>query len=134
MIAEIFELRDILKQKSRLAERERRLCTPVLCDQGLIPRIYEWFCEMQCGGEEVYCRRQFILIVLFLYAPAALAGGRMPRGLRRSIASAAGFADVTFVSHNVDTVFFYYRHYEGFRKEVDGLYAAICGRLGLGSF
>ena len=65
-IAEILELRDVLGQKSRLAERERGLCAPVLRDQGLIRRIYGWFCELRGGGEEVYCRRQFILIVLFL--------------------------------------------------------------------
>lgn len=131
MIAEIFELKDILEQKNRLMERENKLSSPTLDNLDLIPEIYGWFNELHGGKNTVYCRKQFIFIILLLYAPIVLVGGRMPKGLRNSIAKAAGFKDITFISHNVNTVFFYYRYYRGFRKDIDRVYNEITNRLKL---
>ena len=89
MIAEILELRDVLGQKSRLAERERGLCAPVLCDQGLIPRIYGWFCELRGRGgvlqEAVYPYR------IVLVCSCGIGGRAYAEGIAAEHCGGGGF-------------------------------------------
>ena len=80
----IVELKSIREQKSRLSEREQELSSPILTDFSLIPEIYDWFKDLLAGmdcppnPESVTQRKKFLFIVLFLFAPSVLAGGRLP--------------------------------------------------------
>ena len=95
----IMELKAIREQKSRLSEREQELSSPVLTDLSLIPQIYGWFKEIFSGiecppnPESVTQRKKFLFIVLFLFAPSVLAGGRLPNGIRAEISGV--FPDVS---------------------------------------
>lgn len=95
----IVELKAIREQKSRLSEREQELASPVLTDFKLIPEVYSWFKEIllerSCPPniESVTQRKKFLFIVLFLFAPSVLAGGRLPNGIRAEIAGV--FPDVS---------------------------------------
>lgn len=135
MYDEISELRLLQSQKSRLLEKEAVLSAPLLTDTGYIRAICEWFGEIQAVSgmhhrlRSVHCRKQFILIVIFLYSPATLAGGRMLTGLRNKIAEAFDIRDVTFISHNIENIVFMYSNYKEFRSEVDHLFAGIMERL-----
>lgn len=131
----VSELKSIREQKSRLSEREQELSAPLLTDLSAVVEIYDWFCEIQgnrdCPGrnESAHLRKKFIFIILFLYAPSVLAGGRMPIGLRDAIADAVKLSDITFISHNVETVVFMYQNYKEFRQDIDYLYTEILYRL-----
>ena len=131
----VSELKSIREQKSRLSEREQELSVPLLTDLSTVVEIYDWFCEIQgnrdCPGrnESAHLRKKFIFIILFLYAPSVLAGGRMPIGLRDAIADAVKLSDITFISHNVETVFFMYQNYKEFRQDIEYLYTEIVNRL-----
>lgn len=131
----ISELKSIREQKSRLSERENELITPLLFDYGLIPVLYEWFCEILNEMdfppmvESATQRKKFIFIVLFLFAPSVLAGGRMPVGLRDMIAEAINLKDITFISHNIETVVFLHQYDKCFRRDIEYLYTEIINRL-----
>ena len=134
MFSEISELKSIREQKSRLSERESELSAPIMSDLDYIPSIYKWFCEIQdfrdCPGnkDSVHIRKKFIFIILFLYAPSVLAGGRMPKGLRDKIAESVNISDKTFISHNIETVVLY-NNYKDFRKDIEYIYTGIVSRL-----
>ena len=135
MFSEISELKSIREQKSRISERERELSAPILQDVELIKTIWAWFREIQderdcpsrSGGTQQ--RKMFIFIILFLYSPSVLAGGRIPNGLRESIAMAIDWKDRTFISHNIESVVFLYQNYKDFRSDIDYLYIEIESRL-----
>lgn len=82
------KLKAIREQKSRLSERERELSSALLQDTSLIPEIYSWFKDIVVetdhspNPEGVMQRKKFLFIVLFLYAPSSIAGGRLPNGIR----------------------------------------------------
>lgn len=131
----IVELKSIREQKSRLSEREQELASPILTDLSLIPEIYDWFKELLAGmdcppnPESVTQRKKFLFIVLFLFAPSVLAGGRLPNGIRAEIAGV--FPDVSpcVISNNIADVSFIYQQYKDFRQDIDYLYAEIVKRL-----
>ena len=131
----IVELRSIREQKSRLSEREQELASPILTDLSLIPEIYGWFKELLAGmdcppnPESVTQRKKFLFIVLFLFAPSVLAGGRLPNGIRAEISGV--FSDVSpcVISNNIADVSFIYQQYKDFRQDIDYLYAEIVKRL-----
>ena len=81
----ISELKYIREQKSRLSEREQELTKPILLDLSIIPTIFKWYCEIvgNCGLPERRAgssfRQKFIFIILFLYSPSALAGGKIAK-------------------------------------------------------
>lgn len=127
----IVELRSIREQKSRLSEREQELASPILTDLSLIPEIYGWFKELLAGmdfppnPESVTQRKKFLFIVLFLFAPSVLAGGRLPNGIRAEIAGV--FPDVSpcVISNNIADVSFIYQQYKDFRQDIEYLYNQI---------
>lgn len=131
----ISELKSLREQKSRLSEREYELSTPKLISLEYIPMIYEWFCELvgNCGAPErragVRFRKQFIFIVLFLYSPSTLAGGKIAKGIRDILADILGFKSPTGVSNLCTDVTFLYNNYKDYRQSTDCLYTEIINRL-----
>lgn len=130
----IYEIRDIRRQKSSLTERENELMKPILTDMELVPAIFRWFCEIN-GNNGVPERRKgaefrqkFIFIILFLYSPSALAGGKMKRGLRNKITEVIGGTG-TLISHSYSDLMFRYQMYKHYREEIDSIYNAIINRL-----
>lgn len=129
------ELKSIREQKSRLSEREQELSLPILTDLSLIPEIYGWFKEILSGMDcppnldSVTQRKKFLFIVLFLFAPSVLAGGRLPNGVRAEISGV--FQDVSpcVISNNIADVSFIYQQYKDFRQDIEYLYNLIVERL-----
>lgn len=131
----IMELKAIREQKSRLSERENELSSPILTDFGLIPEVYSWFKEIlserSCPPniESVTQRKKFLFIILFLFAPSVLAGGRLPNGIRAEISCV--FPDVSpcVISNNIADVSFIYQQYKDFRQDIEFIYNQVLERL-----
>ena len=131
----IIELKSIREQKSRLTDRENELASPELKDLSLIPKIYRWFKGILAGRdcppnpESVTQRKKFLFIVLFLFTPSTLAGGRLPNGIRAELARI--FPDVSpcVISNNIADILFIYQNYKDFRQDIDYLYTEIVKRL-----
>lgn len=131
----IIELKAIREQKSRLSERERELSSALLQDTSLIPEIYSWFKDIVAEADHspnpdgVMQRKKFLFIVLFLYAPSSLAGGRLPNGIRAELAKL--FPDVSpcVISNNIADVSFIYQQYRNFRKNIEHIFSDILKKL-----
>ena len=131
----IIELMAIREQKSRLSERENELASPILSDASMISDVYSMFCkvlsERDCPPrtDNVYQRKKFLFIALFLFAPSVLAGGRLPNGIRAELARI--FPDVSscVISNNIADVSFIYQQYRDFRQDIEYLYTEIMNRL-----
>lgn len=131
----ISELKSIREQKSRLSERERELSSPVLHDVSLIPKIYGWFKDILSANccpsciDSVLQRKKFLFIVLFLFSPSVLAGGRLPNGIRMELSRVFPNVSPCVISNNIADVAFIYQNYKDFRQDIDYLYTGIVNRL-----
>lgn len=131
----ILELKSIREQKTRLSEREQELSEPILGDLRLIQEIYVWFKEFLSGincapnSESVTQRKKFLFIVLFLFSPSVLAGGRLPIGIRMELAKIFPNVSPCVISNNIADVSFIYQQYKEFRQDTDYLYTEIVNRL-----
>lgn len=131
----IMELKAIREQKSRLSERENELSSPILTDFELIPEVYSWFKEIlserSCPPniESVTQRKKFLFIILFLFAPSVLAGGKMKSGLREKLAMVLKIQSKSTISDNISSIVFIYQNYPTFRKDIEHLYIRIIERL-----
>lgn len=131
----IVELKSIREQKSRLSERENELAEPMLTDLSMIPRIYEWFKDILSARdcpprlESVTQRKKFLFIILFLYSPSTLAGGRLQNGVRAALRKV--FPDIApcVISNNIADITFIYQNYKDFRSDVEEIYEEIRRRL-----
>ena len=66
----------------RQAMSDNELATsPRLKDLSLIPQIYSIFEELKGKEIKVSDRKEFIFVIIYLYAPNKLFGGKMPQGL-----------------------------------------------------
>lgn len=130
----ISELKFIREQKSILSEREQELSEPKLVDLTLIPMIYELFNEVLNEKDfspridSPHQRKKFIFIILFLYSPSTLAGGRVSSKIREELANVAA-CHPSYISHNIENVLFQFQQYKDFRKDIDYLYTEILNRL-----
>lgn len=130
----IAELRAIREQKSRLSEREKELVEPLLTDKSLIEKIHQWFVEILEGmpfppnPNSPIERKKFLFIILYLYSPSTLAGGKMKRGLRDELARVTN-CTTTLISHNCEDVTFFYNQYKSYRVNIDVIYTNILLRL-----
>lgn len=131
----IAELKAIREQKSRLTERENELSFPKLKDLSLIPKIYGWFKEILAGRdcppnpESVTQRKKFLFIILFLFAPSVLAGGRLPNGVRAALSEVFNDLSPCVISNNLSDIVFIYQQYKDFRQDVEYFYTEIVKRL-----
>ena len=77
---------EIRKLKADLSGEETRLSSPVLDDFSLIDGIYDVFTRsVRNDRGVVILRKEFLFIVMYLYSPSTLAGGKMEKGLREKI-------------------------------------------------
>ncbi len=145
----IKSIREAREELQRASSFFRASCRPVLTDHSLLPVVYDWFCELSSlhesesvrqvyglfpdavigGGLSVERRRQFIFVVLYLYAPSRLFSGKMPRGLRRAIARTLGVQSDTVLSDNANDVLKRYEIYKSWAKDVDRVLGVILERL-----
>lgn len=137
MFSEIAEIKSIREQKSKLSEREKELTEPTLTDLNMIETLYGWFQEIisqkgMFGLGNVTQRKKFIFIILFLYSPSTLAGGKMKNGLRNKLAEVLGVSAQTAISDNRNNLVFSYQLYKYFRQDVDWIYGKILERLKAG--
>lgn len=113
-------------EKARAALRQaivdNELATsPRLKDLALIPKIYEIFKGIKGGDITVNDRKEFIFVVIYLYVPQKLFGGKMPHGMRRAIANVAGITCASFISSTCAELLILYTTYDDFQQEVDRL-------------
>lgn len=122
-------------EKSLLSEKEMSLSDPYMTDRNFIKHIYEIFIEIlnerDCNPriDSVIQRKKFIFIVLYLYAPSVLAGGKMPKGLREDICKALNFHSVSTISDNCSDVVFLFQNYGDFSRDVLELFNMIIKRM-----
>ena len=134
MFSEIAEIKSIREQKSKLSEREKELTEPILTDLDMIGMLYRWFQEIISQKEifrsgNVTQRKKFIFIILFLYSPSTLAGGKMKNGLRDKLAEVLGVNAQTTISNNCNNLVFSYQLYKYFRQDVDWIYGEMMERI-----
>lgn len=137
IFSKVVRLKTLRAEKSRLSEEETDLSKPVLEDRSLISGIYQEF-ESLLGVEDserkisrVYRRRMFILIILYLYDPSSLAGGKLLSGLRDEISRVLGVSSACTVSNNSADVVFMYQNCKEFREGVDSLFSKLMDRVEL---
>lgn len=135
MFDKISELKHIREQKSKLSERESELTRPFLTDLSLIATLFVWFNEIQADRvcsprvDSVIQRKKFIFIVLYLFSPSTLAGGKIANGLRIVLAEILGFKSPTAISNLCTDAVFLYSNYKDYRNDIDSLYGEIFKRL-----
>lgn len=120
-------------EKARTALRQaitdNELATsPKLKDLSLIPKIYEVFEGMKGAHITVNDRKEFIFVVIYLYAPAKFFGGKMPQGLRKAISRTMKI-DSTCISRTCTELMVLYSTYSDFRQGVDDLLTSVLEKL-----
>ena len=130
----ISELKHIREQKSRLSEREAELVSPILTNLEFIPYIYELFKNIVRTinippREKIIQRKEFLFIILFLFVPSVLAGGRIPNGVRKSLEHVFPKVKTCTISNNIADVFFLYQQYKYFRSDINIIYKEMLKRL-----
>lgn len=121
-IAALKRIRDEI-EKIRLTMIE--LSEPILSDWALLPALYQLFQDLFSKRhitQPIYHRQKFLFVALFLYCPSVLAGGRMPQGFRKTLASTLGLNATTTISDNCSGLMVLYRSYPDFRRDVDLYY------------
>lgn len=131
----IIRLKKIRIEKSELSEEENTLTTPLLTDKSLISEIYKIFVdllnEQGCPPniDSVTQRKKFIFIILYLYSPSSLAGGKTVCGVREEMSRVLGIHSKTTISDNCADVVFLYQNYGDFSADIEYLYTEILNRL-----
>lgn len=130
----IAEIKNIREQKSRLSEREAELVSPILTNLESIPYIYELFKNIVRTmnippREKIIQRKEFLFIILFLFVPSVLAGGRIPNGVRKSLEHVFPMVKPCTISNNIADVFFLYQQYKYFRSDINIIYKEMLKRL-----
>lgn len=130
----IAEIKNIREQKSRLSEREAELVSPILTNLESIPYIYELFKNIVRtmnipSREKIIQRKEFLFIILFLFVPSVLAGGRIPNGVRKSLEHVFPKVKPCTISNNIADVFFLYQQYKYFRSDINIIYKEMLKRL-----
>ena len=79
--------------------------------------------------DSVTQRKKFIFIILYLFSPSSLAGGKMTAGLREEMSRVLGIQSKSTISDNCADVVFLYQNYGDFSGDIEYLYIEIVNRL-----
>lgn len=74
-------------------------------------------------------RNKFLLIVLHLYSPLTLVGGKMTVGLRKELSKLLDLHTPSSISNVCSNLLFYYQTYRIFRLEVNLILLELIDRL-----
>lgn len=131
----IANIKTLHKQAEDAMARVEAAERPMLMDWSLIADAYYAFtafvAEKGKSPDDYTKRRQFVFIILYLFAPKVLAGGKMPTGLRDRICDVLGLNARSALSNQVKDLMFFYQEYKDFRDGVNEAYAHIEEKLGL---
>ena len=124
-------------EAARSCQREfNDVFASTLTDLSLIPNIYKWYRE--CANKNQFSSdrrnnnyKQFICIILLLYSPASLFGGKIRNDLRVSIADLLHLRANTIVYHMRDRVIVWIGTYKTFADEVAIAYEDVMMHLQL---
>lgn len=128
----IYEIKSIQEDIARLSLRKSELTRPMLSNLDLIPTLYDWFLEAAKKlpkRNKSILNKEFIFIVLFLYSPGTLAGGKMKFGVRKRIADTLSINACTAVSNKCSGIVFMYKIYKYFRSDLHILYYEIMNKI-----
>ena len=128
----IVHLKKVRIEKSKLSEEENMLAMPILSDKKLIGEIYDIFCELLNDTQNIDSvsqRKKFLFIILYLFSPSTLAGGKMLCGLRDELAKVLKVQSKTTISDNCNDIVFLYQNYADFWKDINLFYPEIVNRL-----
>lgn len=131
----IIRLKKIRIEKSELSEEENALTAPILKDKSLIHETYKIFIELLnergCPPniDSVTQRKKFIFIILYLFSPSSLVGGKMTAGLREEMSRVLEVQSKSTISDNCADVVFLYQNYGDFSGDIEYLYTEIVNRL-----
>lgn len=139
MLDEILSIQEIKQKKESILKLEKEMCSPLLTDFSFIPIIYEWFKsymnELNCPinplsvKHSVKQRKKFILVILYLFAPASIVGNKMPNRLRETIANTLGIEKHSIVSICCKDLVFSLRYYKDFKRDAEGAFRFIHNKL-----
>lgn len=127
----ISRLQEVSNNIETLKRKREELSKPILSDRTSIPHVLEAFktAMAQIGkaydSTSAYQRRQVVFILLTLYAPHRLVGGKMPSGLRKELGKAMPEVKPCTLSADCEVSVFWYQTYREFAEEVDRMYRII---------
>ncbi len=130
-IGKIKAVANLYSGLSELQSQWNELTKPPLTDLSLLTLLYNLYLSLfeRRGISEKatkpYHRRKFLLVILYLYSPRTLAGGKMVGGLRDKLAELFGLSGKSAISDNIPALVFHYENYRDFRKDVDMIYDEI---------
>lgn len=135
-IGKVVALKKLREKVNELSEVMKELGEPILDDLALLPTIYEAYKRvLQRNGclddvASVRNRKKFLMVVLYLYSPKALAGVRMRRmGLRKKMSELFGLTTSTPISDNCAGLIVQYHAYADFRRDVDLIFQEVLDSL-----
>lgn len=129
-IGRITALKRIRDKIDEIRSTMIELSEPILTNWALLPALYQLFQALFSKRhikQPIYHRQKFLFVALFLYCPSALAGGRIPQGFRKVLASTLGLNATTTISDNCSGLLVLYRSYPDFRRDADLYYENAMG-------
>lgn len=112
------------KEEKEFLEKKNLILSPKFTDVNLIPKIYEIFIqvlgERDCPPriDSSRTKKKFIFVILALFSPKKLIGGKIARDVRDKLAELMKCSKYA-VSHQCENLSFEYLHYHGFSDSVD---------------
>ncbi len=131
-VAALKSIRDKMLELSQFIDE---LGEPILTDLTLLPQIYDAYSRvferrgLPDDARLVRNRKKFLMVVLYMYSPKALAGDRMRVGLRKAVSELFGLSTSTPISDNCVGLMLQYNIYPDFRRDVDIIFKEVLASL-----
>lgn len=124
----IRRIRELSEAKKVLSEEERVLSSPMISDLSQVSRVVG-YCREAYGDKPLkVVSRPFLFVVLFIFSPKTLSGGKMVSGLRDKLAECLN-TTASNISHYSANLMFYYQMYKDFANEVNNLFSYVYSKL-----
>ena len=137
MINKILSIQKIKQEKELILKSEKEMCMPLLTDFSQIPVIYKWFKAFMnkrnrsFNQRAVDQRKEFLFVVLYLFAPASMVGYKMPNGLRAKIAKTLHVQQHCSLSVYCEDLIFLFQNCNGFKRDIEEVLQFVCTKLKL---
>lgn len=128
------QFKEAFEAQRQLNIRIDRMKGERLTDLSLIPRLYEEYNRIASesgfrGDLRNGNHKQFLMVLLLLYCPECVFGGRISRLFRSAVASVLSLKSGHIVYSMRDKAAVWYMNYSRFSNEVDIAYREISGLI-----